>query len=165
MTDHRTRRLLVAAVLAGAGLAVAACDGGGTATPAGTETVTVAAEGQPASTAAGDAAATDAPTDGGAEAGGELPADWPDENFPVPPGVNVTARQSGGDTGILLVGRSPEEITSFYRSALPAAGYQITQDASVGGQVQVVGIEFTGNGYDGKIAVVSRTVSISLHQS
>jgi hypothetical protein len=164
MTHHRTRRLLVAGILAGAGLAVAACDGGGTAAPAPTETVTVAAE-EPAATPTGDPAAADNSTDGGAEAAGELPADWPDENFPVPPGVNITARQSGGDTGILLVGRSPDEITSFYRSALPAAGYQITQDASVGGQVQVVGIEFTGNGYVGKIAVVSRTVSISLHQS
>ncbi len=160
---HRTSRLLVAGVLAGAGLAIAACNGAGSAESARTETVTVAPEGQTGSPAAEEPAE---PAANGGDAGNELPADWPDENFPVPPGVNVTARQSGGETGILLVGKSPEDVTSFYRSALPAAGYQITKDASVGaGQVQVIGMEFAGNGYEGKLAVVNHTVSISLHAS
>lgn len=159
MNHHRTRRLLVAGILAGAGLAVAACNPGGTAQSAATETVTVAPENPTGSPAADDS------TGDGNEAAGALPADWPDENFPVPPGVNITARQSGGDTGIVLVGKSPEDITSFYRSALPAAGYQITKDSSVGaGQVQVVGLEFSGNGYSGEIAVVNQTVSISIHE-
>ena len=158
MNHHRTRRLLVAGVLAGAGLALAACDNGGTAA-APTETVTVAADDQAESQAADDS------TGDGSQAGGTLPADWPDEDFPVPPGVDITARESGGDTGILLVGKSPEEITSFYRSALPAAGYKITKDSSVGaGQLQVVGLEFSGNGYSGEIAMVDKTVSISIHE-
>jgi hypothetical protein len=155
MNHHRTRRLLVAGVLAAAGLALAACNQGGGAAP--TQTVTVGADGQTESTAADSGDPN--------QAGGTLPADWPDENFPVPPGVDVTARGSGAETGILLVGKSPEEVTSFYRSALPAAGYKITKDSSVGaGQVQVVGLEFSGNGYSGKIAVVNQTVSISIQE-
>jgi hypothetical protein len=152
MNHHRTRRLLVAGILAGAGFAVAACNDGGNAQSTATETVTVAP-------------ASDDSTGDGNQAGGTLPADWPDEDFPIPPGVQVTARQDGADTGILLVGKSPEEVASFYRSALPAAGYKITKDSSVGaGQVQVVGIEFSGNGYAGKLAVVNNTVSVSIHE-
>jgi hypothetical protein len=158
MNHHRTRRLLVAGVLAAAGLALAACNQGGGTASAPTQTVTVGADGQAESTASDDSGDPN-------QAGGTLPADWPDENFPVPPGVDVTARGSGAETGILLVGKSPEEVTSFYRSALPAAGYKITKDSSVGaGQVQVVGLEFSGNGYSGKIAVVNQTVSISIHE-
>jgi hypothetical protein len=152
MNHYRTRRLLVAGILAGAGFAVAACNDGGNAQSATTETVTVAP-------------ASDDSTGDGNQAGGTLPADWPDEDFPIPPGVQVTARQDGADTGIVLVGKSPEEVASFYRSALPAAGYKITKDSSVGaGQVQVVGIEFSGNGFAGKLAVVNNTVSVSIHE-
>jgi hypothetical protein len=150
-----THRLLVAAVLTGVGLATAACagNGAGAGSPA-TETVTVE---QPAE--------SDSPADPGAadHVGSQLPASFPDKDFPIPPGVRVIESQEPGEKGIVLTGMAPDEVAAFYRSALPAAGYDITKDASVGvGGVQVVGLEFTGQGYNGKLAVVSSAVAISL---
>lgn len=165
-TSNAVRRLLAAAVLAGLGLTVAACDQGGTATPA-TETVTVGAD-------AGDSGETDTSTAAPAadesaasgHVGSELPDNWPDEDFPIPPGVSVQAKgQDANEIGIVLVGSTPEAIADFYRSALPAAGYQITEDnsVSVGGR-QIVGMHFQGNGYNGELAVVTGHVAISLEE-
>jgi hypothetical protein len=159
------RSLLVAAVLAGIGLVTVACDGTNTGAPSATETVTVAPEETPAETAnPDDGGATDAANSGGS-AGGQLPAAWPDQEFPIPPGVDVTARETATETGILLVGMDPGEVAAFYRDSLPAAGYEITKDSSVNlGGAKVVGMEFTGHGYAGELAVVNSTVSISLRK-
>ncbi|MGH3879742.1 MAG: hypothetical protein ACRDSK_22165 [Actinophytocola sp.] len=150
-----THRLLVAAVLAGVGLATAACAGNDAGSPA-TETVTV--EQPAAAESAADPAAAD-------HVGSQLPASFPDKDFPIPPGVQVIEAQEPDEKGIVLTGMAPDEVAAFYRSALPAAGYDITKDASVGvGGVQVVGLEFTGQGYNGKLAVVSSAVAISLEE-
>jgi hypothetical protein len=163
MDSTYRHRLLMASVLAGVGLAVAACNGGGTAAQA-PATVTVAGDETAAETPAEetDGAAVSVGEDG-AEAGVNLPADWPDDDFPIPPGVTITGGKDANGVGIVLAGKDPNVVADFYRSALPTAGYEIVNDSSVGvGGVQVVGMEFRGNGYDGDLAVVNNTVSISL---
>jgi hypothetical protein len=161
-TIDATRRLFVAAVLAGLGLTLAACNDGGTAAPA-TETVTVGADSD-ADTANAEPAADES---GAADhVGSQLPDNWPDENFPIPPGVTVQAKGENAEgIGIVLVGSTPDQIATFYRSALPAAGYQITEDNSVSvGGAQVVGLHFAGHGYNGELAVVAGHVAISLDE-
>jgi hypothetical protein len=163
-----TRRLLMAAALAGLGLSVAACNSGGTASPA-TETVTVGAE-QDATSAepAADDPAEDPAEDSGASdhVGSQLPAGFPDQEFPIPPGVTVqVSAEDTDDTAIVLVGKSPDEVAEFYRTALPTAGYQITDDDSVSvGGAQIVGLNFSGNGYTGELAVVNGRVLVSLQE-
>lgn len=169
-TTNPARRLLVAAALAGLGMSVAACDSGGTAATA-TETVTVGAEQDTADSAdatSAEPAADDPAVDPGASdhVGSQLPADFPDQEFPIPPGVTVqVAGQDADEKGIILVGASPDEVATFYRSALPAAGYQITDDDSVSvGGAQIVGLNFSGNGYTGELAVVNGRVIVSLQE-
>lgn len=165
---NRFRPLLLVTVVAGLGLSVAACNGGNSAQSPEPETVTVAPEETTSEADAGDdsaATGTEAKDSGGGPAGAQLPASWPDEKFPVPPGVTVAEAQDSDEIGIVLSGVDPAEVAAFYRNALPAAGYQITDDDSVGvGGVSVVGIEFVGNGYNGKLAVVNQTVAISLEE-
>ncbi len=164
-TVHRMRRVLVASVLAGLGLTVAACNDGNAAQAPVTETVTAAADSDGAGsgdTATAEPAADD--SDASGNAGAQLPAGWPDADFPIPPGVTVqTKGENSDEVGIILVGSSPDAIATFYRSALPTAGYKITEDnsVSVGGR-QIVGLKFDGNGYHGEMAVVTGHVVISL---
>ena len=159
-----THRLLVASVLAGVGLATAACAGNDAGQSPATETVTVEQEAAPQSTQ--DAADSAQPAED--HVGSQLPANFPDADFPIPPGATVTEGQDADERGIVLRGVAPEAVAEFYRSALPAAGYEITKDSSVGvggvGGVQVVGLEFTGQGYNGELAVVASTVAISLEE-
>lgn len=137
MAHRRTCRLLIATALTGIGLTTAACDGAAT-------------RDNPKPTPSAEA----------------VPAAWPDSDFPIPPGVTVTERSTADTVGILLIGEKPEKVIDFYRSALPTAGYQITEDNSVGlGQLQVAGLTFTGHDYRGELTVVSNTVSVSIHKS
>jgi hypothetical protein len=171
-TTNPAHRLLVAAALAGLGLTVAACSGGNSAQAPATETVTVGAEadsaGDPSAEPAADDPAQDPAEDSGASdhVGSQLPADWPDQEFPIPPGVTVqVAGEDANEKGIILTGASPDEVATFYRSALPAAGYQITDDDSVSvGGAQIVGLNFSGNGYTGELAVVNGRVIVSLQE-
>lgn len=158
------RRLLVAAALAGLGLTVAACNDGGSAQSPATETVTVGAEQDAAEATSAEPAADDNESSG--HVGAQLPADWPDQEFPIPPGVTVqVAGEDANEKGIILAGSSPDEVATFYRSALPAAGYQITDDDSVSvGGSQIVGLNFSGNGYTGELAVVNGRVIVSLQE-
>jgi hypothetical protein len=159
---HRTRRVLVASVLAGLGLTVTACNDGNAAQAPATETVTVGAGSGDTSTA--EPAADDSGASG--NVGAQLPANWPDADFPIPPGVTVqTKGETSDEVGIILVGSSPDAIATFYRSALPTAGYKITEDNSVSvGSRQIIGLKFDGNGYHGEMAVVTGHVVISLEE-
>lgn len=162
-----TSRLLVAAALAGLGLALTACNGDDAAQPVKTETVTATPDQETAAPAGDDSAATaDAGNANSGAAGGQLPDYWPDDNFPIPPGVTVQAKgQDADEIGIVLADGDPDTIATFYRSALPAAGYKITEDNSVGiGGRSIIGIKFTGHGYHGEMAVVQGHVAISLEE-
>lgn len=124
--------------------------------------VAIALIGIALTTAACDGDTTRAKPTASAEA---VPAAWPDSDFPIPPGVTVTERSTADTVGMLLVGEEPEKVIDFYRSALPAAGYRITEDNSVAlGQLQVAGLTFTGHDYEGELTVVSDTVSVSVHK-
>ncbi|HEV7647260.1 MAG TPA: hypothetical protein VGP26_03785 [Actinophytocola sp.] len=161
-----TSRLLVAGALAGLGLALTACNGDDAAQAVKTETVTAGADQETAASPAADDSTEDAGNANAGAAAGQLPDNWPDTDFPIPPGTTVqTQGQDADEIGIVLVGKDPAAVATFYRSALPAAGYKITEDnsVSVGGR-QIVGMKFDGHGYHGEIAVVAGHVAISLEQ-
>jgi hypothetical protein len=156
---YAVRRWLTAAV-AGVALAGTACQATPPAAPP-PQTVTVTAE-----TSTSDSPGPTTRGTGTGTGAVGLPSSWPDQDFPLPPGARVTEARDGGDTGIVLTGVEPGVVAEFYRDALPAAGYRITKDNSIGvGGVDVIGMSFTGHGYNGEIAVVSTgsdTVAISL---
>lgn len=76
--------------------------------------------------------------------GTNVPAD-----FPVPPGAKVEVGATlGGTSTVTLTGVSAEQTASFYRSALPTAGYKITGDTPAGA---AHALSFTGHGISGAI--------------
>ncbi|CAO5181521.1 PT repeat protein [Frankia sp. AiPs1] len=88
----------------------------------------------------------DAATGANALRGTNVPAD-----FPVPPSAKVRVGTTTGKTStVTLTGVSSDQVTSFYRGALPAAGYTITSDAGIGGVARTIG--FTGHGVRGSIS-------------
>jgi hypothetical protein len=74
-------------------------------------------------------------------------------SFPIPPGATVVARNREGDgVNIVLASVTAENATTFYRQALPGAGYSIPPDPElVAGGTAGTGIEFEGPGYAGSI--------------
>jgi hypothetical protein len=75
------------------------------------------------------------------------------DTFPVPPGAKVV--QKSGSVGayhFALSGVTAKVISDFYKTALPQAGYVITDNGSwTGGPYTAVSIAFTGHGYEGHI--------------
>lgn len=136
------RRHVVVGVFAAAALLLAGCAAGESTTPVGPTSVAPT----PTTTAAPAPDSTDsAPV--GPRGGGQLPA-----GFPVPPGVIgplFVWNRGGGVEATFGVG-SPRAAYDFYRSALPAAGYTITEVHHLDGSDGVVKrIDCSGNGYNG----------------
>lgn len=78
-------------------------------------------------------------------------------SFPIPPGAGVLDKTvlSNG-YAITLDDVTVATVASFYATALPAAGYTITQHASTTGDgLTGTGIEFTGHGYKGVIGAIT----------
>ncbi len=74
-----------------------------------------------------------------------VPAD-----FPIPPGAKVEAGTSRNNESVVtLTGVSDSAVATFYRQALPAAGYTITNDNQISGLVASIGFE--GHGLIGSI--------------
>jgi hypothetical protein len=73
--------------------------------------------------------------------------------FPIPAGAKTAENVSYNDTAIIvLTSVTPAEMVSFYTSALPQAGFAITDNASVNGSNGATAdIEFAGNGYKGSM--------------
>ncbi|WP_018634601.1 hypothetical protein [Parafrankia elaeagni] len=70
--------------------------------------------------------------------------------FPVPPGATVEVGATGGShSTVTMRGVSSDAVRTFYRQALPAAGYEITSDVGVPGVASSLG--FRGNGVTGTI--------------
>ncbi|MCK9901059.1 hypothetical protein CC117_06240 [Parafrankia colletiae] len=70
--------------------------------------------------------------------------------FPVPPGATVKVGATGGSRStVTMQGVSSDAVRTFYRQALPAAGYEITSDVGVPGVASSLG--FRGNGVTGTI--------------
>ena len=140
-------RLLLAVAVVGVATGLAGCQDGNSAAPV-TQTVTVS----------GTSATSAAPATATSAASGALPAGTPDD-FPVPPGTEITGRNLGGKRiDLVITGKDAGAVVGFYRSSLPGAGYTITKDTNVGiGTVGVTGVVFTGHGVEGKIALIKNT--------
>jgi hypothetical protein len=87
----------------------------------------------------------DAVTGSAALRGTNVPAD-----FPVPPGASVKVGTTTGKAStVTLSGVTSDRATTFYRGALPPAGYRITSDVGFGSITHA--ISFTGHGVTGSI--------------
>ena len=79
-------------------------------------------------------------------------------SFPVPAGAKVAENVAEGKQIIIFFGSvSPAEVSSFYSTALPRAGYTIAGNSILnqGGVTEAI-IDFSGHGYKGDIGAVSR---------
>jgi hypothetical protein len=104
---------------------------------------------------AGITSATSAPASGAG--GSTVSLGGPLGSFPIPPGAGVLDKTvlSNG-YAITLDNVTVATVASFYATALPAAGYTITQHASTtGDELTGTGIEFTGHGYKGAIGAIT----------
>jgi hypothetical protein len=128
MMNHYRTAVLAAAACA-AGISLAACSVTTTASPA----------------------SSPAPT------GSTVSVSGPIGRFPVPPGAQVI--DDGTDNGhydIVFGSVSPSEVSSFYTTALPRAGYTIISNSSAtGDSFSGTGIWFTSHGYSGQIGALS----------
>jgi hypothetical protein len=150
----RYRSATLALVTCAAALSLAACSAGVTqATPA-TSTTAVS---KPASSPTPSHTASPAAAGGTVSLGGSL------GNFPLPPGAKVLENATyGNKITLILSSVPPAQVSSFYTSALPHAGYKITSNSSaVIGNSTDAGIEFTGHGYKGLLGAISSVPSSS----
>ena len=100
---------------------------------------------------------TASPASSPAPAGSTVSVSAPIGRFPVPPGAQVI--DDGTDNGhydIVFGSVSPSEVSRFYTTALPRAGYTIISNSSAtGDSFSGTGIWFTGHGYSGQIGALS----------
>ena len=146
MSIHRSAAL--ALTTCAASLTVAACTAGVT---TATSTVTSpAAPSRSASVAAANSA-------GAAAAGRMISISGSTGSFPVPAGAKV-AENIGASQQIIVIfsAVTPANVSSFYATALPRAGYAISGNSviSEGGGTEAI-IQFSGHGYKGNIAALS----------
>jgi hypothetical protein len=90
--------------------------------------------------------------------GSTVSVNAPIGSFPVPPGATVVAKViDNGKVELVLTGVTPQEVSTFYTAALPAAGYTITSNETLSGTTfsAVAAIKFTGHHYSGDIGAVS----------
>jgi hypothetical protein len=166
MNVCRPAALAVAACLAG--LSLTACSGGivtpgsSSSTPPPNTSPSNPAASNPDSnpdsgTGASSPPASTPPAGSPSGPGGTVSVGGGLGSFPVPPGATVVENVSNGTTiDIVLSSVSPQEVSSFYGSALPAAGYTVTQNTQASGAaVTGTAVEFTGHGYKGDIGAVS----------
>jgi hypothetical protein len=79
-------------------------------------------------------------------------------SFPVPAGAKVAENVAEGKQIIIFFSSvSPANVSSFYSTALPRAGYTISGNSILnqGGVTEAI-IDFSGHGYKGDIGAVSR---------
>jgi hypothetical protein len=168
------RAAALAAVCA-AGLSLAACSGGIT-TPGAASSSPAGAPASSPTAAASSASATTPPVSGATgTSGATTPATGSGSGtvsvggslgtFPIPPGATVVENvdNSDGQDAIELSGVQPSDLSSFYSTALPQAGYSISSnDVASSGVLTGAGIEFTGHGYKGNIGDADGIIGITL---
>ena len=100
---------------------------------------------------------TTTPASSPAPAGSTASVSGPIGRFPLPPGAQLI--NDGTDNGhydIVFGSVSPSEVSRFYTTALPRAGYTIISNSSAtGDSFSGTGIWFTGHGYNGQIGALS----------
>ncbi len=109
---------------------------------------------------------TATPASSPAPAGSTVSVSGPIGRFPVPPGAQlIDDGTDNGHYGIVFGSVSLSEVSRFYTTALPQAGYTIISNSSAAGDsFSGTGIWFTGHGYNGQIGALSsfRIPGISL---
>jgi hypothetical protein len=146
MSIHRSAAL--ALTTCAASLTVAACTAGVT-----TATSAATSPAAPSRSASVAAAASAGP----AAAGRMISISGSIGSFPVPAGAKV-AENIGASQQIIVIFSSvtPANVSSFYATALPRAGYAVSGNSviSEGGGTEAI-IQFSGHGYKGNIAALS----------
>ena len=81
--------------------------------------------------------------------------------FPIPRGAQVVANMPCGKQDLIELGSvTPPQVSTFYTSALPRAGYKVTNntltsDPNTGAAQGMAEITFTGHGYAGLIIALA----------
>jgi hypothetical protein len=146
MNKHRSAVLALAACAAS--LTVAACTAGITTAPPATS---AAARSHSASVA------RSSPSQ--ASSGRMISVSGSVGNFPVPAGAKVAENIADGQESIVIFGSiTPADVSSFYATALPRAGYAIAGNSLVseGSGGAVAFIQFSGHGYKGNIDALAK---------
>lgn len=144
MSSYRSAALALAACTAS--LALAACT-------AGITTATGPATSAPAPTRTASAAATSRP----ASSGRMIAITGPLGSFPVPARAKVAENIAiGRQIDIIFGSVTPAEVSSFYASALPRAGYTISGNSLISENGTEAVVQFTGHGFKGNIAALSK---------
>ena len=154
-----SRLAALAAANCAAVLSVAACAAGvTTASPVRSTSPAVSPAASSAGAATRPAAHPVAPPAGSVRT---VTVDAPIGSFPIPAGAKVVENVTYKDQIAIIMGSvSPAEVSRFYLSALPRAGFKITSNTqiSVGG-TGATGPEsefaFTGHGYKGTIGAIT----------
>lgn len=158
------RAAMVAATFAG-GLSLTACSVGmTTARPAASHSPTASY-----TASASPAATTNSPSPSpppsspspSTSPAGKVRVNAPIGSFPAPPGTQVISNMSCPKQVILIFGpATPARASAFYATALPQAGYQVTNnmlgsDPATGASNGMAVFQFTGHGYTGTIIAMA----------
>jgi outer membrane receptor protein involved in Fe transport len=138
---NKYRPAAVALAACAASLSLAACSAG--ITTASTATTAATSSSSPSRST----------TASPAPAGRMLAVEGDVHSFPVPADAKVAQNIGVGGQIIIIFGTvTPAKVSSFYRQALPKAGYTVSTDSviSQGGNTVVL-IQFTGHGIKGNI--------------
>lgn len=147
MINYRSAALTLA--VGAASLSVAACTAGITTASSPTTSAPAPTRSASVATAASSRASS----------GRMITVTGPVGRFPVPPGAKVTQNIAIDQKDIIVAFGSvtPANVSSFYATALPRAGYTISGNSVVtqgGGTVAF--IFFSGHGYKGSIGALSK---------
>jgi hypothetical protein len=158
MNKHRPAALALAACAAS--LTVAACSAG---TPSAGSSATSSATSAATSTGAPSSGAPSQgasagvssapPTSGPPIAGRTITVKGALGSFPVPAAAKVAENIAAGKELVIVFGLiTPADVSRFYATALPGAGFTVTINSmlSKGGDTGAL-IQFTGHGYQGSI--------------
>jgi hypothetical protein len=159
MNKHRPAALALAACAAS--LTVAACSAG---TPSASSSTTSSAtsaatssgapsSGAPSSGAPSQGVSSAPPTSGPPIAGRTITVKGGLGSFPVPAAAKVAENIAAGKELVIVFGLvTPADVSRFYATALPGAGFTVTINSmlSKGGDTGAL-IQFTGHGYQGSI--------------
>jgi hypothetical protein len=158
MNKHRPAALALAACAAS--LTVAACSAGTpSAGSSATSSATSAAtsSGAPSTGAPSQGASAGVssapPTSGPPIAGRTITVKGALGSFPVPAAAKVAENIAAGKELVIVFGLiTPADVSRFYATALPGAGFTVTINSmlSKGGDTGAL-IQFTGHGYQGSI--------------
>jgi hypothetical protein len=155
MNKYRSAALALAACAAS--LSVAACSAG---TPSASSTGTPSAGSSSTSTAtpSQNVVRSAPPSTGAPIPGRSLATKMSLGTFPVPAAAKVAENIAAGKELVIVFGLiTPADVSRFYATALPGAGFTVTINSmlSKGGDTGAL-IQFTGHGYQGSIDSLDR---------